>query len=110
MIVRHEPPDIEGIRRSLVADLLVKESDPLILEQLFAAALSSAKKAGSDSLEIMGFPERIRQTLLQWKPYSRQYPACPFFFKARNRALHERLTDQSAWYACPYDGDATLWP
>lgn len=110
IMVRHEPPDTEGLRRSLVADLLVNQSDPRILDQLFAAALSSAKKAGSDVLEVMGFPDRIRQTLLRWKPYSRQYPSCPFFFKARSQALHERLTDKNEWYACPYDGDATLWP
>jgi hypothetical protein len=110
LIVRHEPRDLQEIRRSLVADLLIKDSDPQILEPLFAAALGSAKKAGSDILEVMGFPDRIRQTLLQWGPYSRQYPACPFFFKARNQALHQRLTDKNAWYACPYDGDATLWP
>jgi hypothetical protein len=110
LIVRHEPRDMEGIRRSLVADLMVKNDDPLILEQLFAATLASAKKAGSDTLEVMGFPDGIRRTLVQWKPYSRQYPACPFYFKAPNRSLHEKLTEQEAWYACPYDGDATLWP
>jgi hypothetical protein len=110
MIVRHEGPDAEGIRRSLVADLLVKDDDSQILESLFAAALASAKDSGCDVLEVMGFPRRIRQAFLRWKPYSRQYPACPFYYKTRDRALHEKLSMESSWYACPFDGDATLWP
>lgn len=110
MIVRHEGPDTEGIRRSLVADLLVKGDDPQILEPLFVVALASAKDSGCDVLEVMGFPVRIRQTFLQWKPYSRQYPACPFFYKARDRALHEKLAKERSWYAGPFDGDGTLWP
>ncbi len=110
MIVRHEGPGTEGLRRSLVADLIVKGDDRQILESLFAAALASAKDFGCDVLEMMGFPARIRQTFLQWKPYSRRYPACPFFYKTRDRALHEKLAKEISWYACPFDGDATLWP
>ena len=110
MIIRHDGPDTEGIRRSLVADLIAKRDDHEILESLFAAAFASAKDSGCDVLEVMGFPTRIRQTFLRWKPYSRQYPACPFFYKTRDGALHEKLAKESSWYACPFDGDATLWP
>jgi hypothetical protein len=24
--------------------------------------------------------------------------------------LHQKLANENAWYACPFDGDATLWP
>jgi len=110
IIVRYEQSGAEDLRRALVADMLVKNNHPEILEQLFAAAASSAKNAECHVLEVMGFPRSVRQVLLRWKPYSRQYPACPFFFKARNRELHEKLMDERAWYACPFDGDSTLWP
>ena len=110
IIVRHEQAGAEDLRRALVADMLVRNHDPEILEQLFAAAIASAKNIGCHVLEVMGFPRGVRQALLQWKPYSRKYPACPFFFKARNRELQEKLMDDRAWYACPFDGDATLWP
>jgi hypothetical protein len=110
IIVRYEQSGAEDLRRALVADVLVRNNDPEILEQLFAVAASSAKNAGCHVLEVMGFPRSVRQVLLRWKPYSREYPACPFFFKARNRELHEKLMDERAWYACPFDGDSTLWP
>jgi hypothetical protein len=110
IIVRYEQSGAEDLRRALVADMLVKDNDSEVLEQLFAAAISSAKNIGCHVLEIMGFPQDVRRVLNRWKPYSRQYPAGPFFFKARNRELHEKLMDRSAWYACPFDGDSTLWP
>jgi hypothetical protein len=105
-IVRHDAK----ARHSLLADLMIEDDDPHIVEQLLTASFRSAKTAESQVLEVMGFPEKIRQMLLKLKPYSRKYPACPFFYKARDRALHERLADENAWYACPFDGDGTLWP
>ena len=110
VIVRHEEETTHGIRRSLVADMMIKDDDPVILEQLMAFACNSSRKAGSHVLEVMGFPRNIRRNLLRLKPYSRRYPAGPFFYKARDRSLHERLSDESVWYASPFDGDATLWP
>lgn len=109
-VMRHDPSNTSELRRSLVADLLVRQDDPDIAEQLITAAYESAQEAGSHVLEIMGFPDCIRRVAQRWKPYARQYPAHPFFFKASDRQLHETLQDKEAWYACPYDGDATLWP
>ncbi|HYL83570.1 MAG TPA: hypothetical protein VE263_05000 [Candidatus Angelobacter sp.] len=109
-VVRHEPCCAGEIRRSLVADLLAREDDPEVVEQLLAAALGSAQDAGCHVLEVMGFPDSIRQVARRSKPYARGYPAHPFYFKARDRDLQEALIDRDAWYACPFDGDATLWP
>jgi hypothetical protein len=110
VVVRVEPQGNGGLRRSLIADLMVKDDDPLVLESLIFSALEHAKAAGGDVLEVMGFPAAVRQTLLKWKPYSRNYPACPFYYKARDRSLHEKLSDEGVWYASPFDGDSTLWP
>jgi hypothetical protein len=109
-IVRHYTSEKEGLRRSLVADLMIGDDDPCIVEQLLAAMYKSARDAESHVLEVMGFPKEIRQMLLKSKPYLRKYPACPFFYKAKDRALHERLADENAWYACPFDGDGTIFP
>ena len=109
-IVRHEAPAKEGLQRSMIADLLVSNDAAAIVDSLFAAAYRSSQAAGSDVLEVMGFPEKIRASFSKWKPYSRNYPACPFYFKARDRQLQEKLAGAEAWYACPFDGDATLWP
>jgi hypothetical protein len=109
-VVRHEPPAKEGLARAAIADLMVNDDDPAIVDSLLAAAYQSAKTSGSDVLEIMGFPEKIRASFLKWRPYSRDYPACPYFYKTRDRQLQEKLSSRDAWYACPFDGDATLWP
>jgi hypothetical protein len=109
-IVRHYTSEQEGLRRSLVADLMIEGDDQCIVEQLLAAMYKSAKNAGSHVLEVMGFPKEIRKMFLKSKPYLRNYPACPFFYKAKDRALHDRLADQNAWYACPFDGDGTIFP
>lgn len=99
-----------GLRRSMIADLLVEQDDPTIIQALVAAAYANARRDGSHVLEVMGFPRGVRQVLLKWRPYTREYPSCPYFYKARDRALHEKLLNADLWYACPYDGDATLWP
>lgn len=109
-VIRQEPEENGVLRKSIVADLLVHRDNPAVVEQLISAAYKSAKSSGSHVLEIMGFPASIRQPLQRWKPYSRKYPACPYFFKASDRTLHEALTSENVWYACPFDGDATLWP
>jgi hypothetical protein len=109
-VTRQELDTEIGLQRSSVADLLVENDDPKVVQTLIAAAHASAMQSGSHVLEVLGFPGSIRQAILEWKPYSRQYPSCPYFYKARDRALHERLSNVDLWYACPFDGDATLWP
>lgn len=108
-ILRHDPPQ-EGFRRSLIADLMVKSLDRALIMSLISAAHESSARAGSHVLEVLGFPQVIRDVCLQAHPYWRDYPACPYFHKARERELQEQLKTEDAWYACPYDGDATIWP
>lgn len=107
-IVRHEPPDENGLRKSLIVDVLVRDDEFTVVEVLLAAAYSQASRAGSDVLEVMGFPESIRRVFAESKPYQRKYPACPYYYKAADPELHKTLSDAAAWYACPFDGDATL--
>jgi hypothetical protein len=109
-VVRNEPPnEATGLRRSLVADLLVKQDDPEVLNALLEAAFDQAKRAGSHALEVLGFPENLRKVCLQSRPYQRKYPACPFFYKASDPTLHRSLSDGRLWYASPFDGDTTLF-
>jgi len=109
-VVRNEPPNkTTGLRRSLVADMLVKQDDPEVLMALWGAAYDQAKRAGSHVLEVLGFPENLRKLCLQSHPYQRRYPACPFFYKASDPTLHRLLLDGRLWYASPFDGDTTLF-
>jgi hypothetical protein len=109
-VVRHETEAKTGLRRSSIADLLADGDDQQVVEQLLAAAYDNAREQGSHILELMGFPESIRAVARKSNPYSRDYPSNPFFYKARDKDLQAKLTGESAWYACPFDGDATLWP
>lgn len=110
VVVRHDAATQDGLQRSLIADLMASSESPAVIGSLLSAAYASAEKADSDVLELMGFPQNIRKIIALWKPYSRDYPASPYFFKARDRALQEKLASEAAWYATPFDGDATLWP
>ena len=107
-VVRNEEPDENGLRKSILADMLTREDEPAVVEALLAATYDLAERAGSHILEVMGFPESIRQVFAQSSPYQRRYPACPYYYKAADSTLHKALSETAAWYACPYDGDATL--
>jgi hypothetical protein len=107
-VVRSDEDPRDGIRRSLIADLIARNDDPKVVQALWVAAYEHAKIAGSDVLEVQGFPSHIREVALGWRPYRRKYPACPYYYRATDPELHKALSDPAAWYACPYDGDATL--
>jgi len=77
---------------------------------LIVAAYKHAKKAGSHVLEVQGFPANIRRLCAQWNPYSRTFPATPFYYKGATPELHKTLSDGALWYGTPFDGDTTLMP
>ncbi len=107
-VIRNDIPDeTSGLRRSVIADMLVKKDDPAVLEALLVAAHSHAKQAGSHILEVLGFPQSVRNICAQWRPYSRKCE-CPYYYKAADSVLHDTLSEGGAWYASPFDGDTTL--
>jgi len=109
-VIRIDNQRDTGLRRALLADLMVEDDSVEVIQSLVAKAHDLAKDAGCHVLEILGFPRNVRKAILPWKPYTRKYPACPFYFKARDRDLHGILKREDSWYASPYDGDTTLMP
>jgi hypothetical protein len=107
-VVRTDEDPLDGIRRSQIADLIASQDNPAVVRALWVAAYEHAKAVGSDILEVQGFPSNIREVASAWHPYRRKYPACPYYYRATDPVLHKELSDPSAWYACPFDGDATL--
>jgi hypothetical protein len=107
-VIRTDTNHEIGLRTSIVADLLARNDDPEIVKALCVAAYDHAKRIGSHVLEMMGYPPAIRSVCSQWHPHVRSYPACPFIYKATDPTLQKILADGTAWYACPFDGDATL--
>jgi hypothetical protein len=110
IVVRSDPVQTRGVRRSMVADMIAKNDDPATLNALCAAAYQHGKHIGSHILEILGFPPNVRAVCSQSDPYLRKYPSCPFYYKTADPSLHEALTEPSLWYASPFDGDTTLMP
>ena len=107
-VLRTDTDEENGLKKSVVADTFVKQDDPEVVKALWTAAYESAKHQGSHVLEVLGFPPSIRMACAEWKPYVRKYPASPYYYKAADPALHEALSEASAWYATPFDGDGTL--
>lgn len=107
-IVRNDIDPENGLRKSMIADMIAREDDEKVIQSLWAAAYQYAVHTESDILEVQGFPTHIRTTGFKWRPYQRKYPAHPYFFKAVDPKLHAELRHAEAWYACPFDGDATL--
>lgn len=107
-IVRNDIDPENGLRKSMIADMIAREDDEKVIQSLWAAAYQYAVHTESDILEVQGFPTHIRTTGFKWRPYQRKYPAHPYFFKAVDPKLHAELCHAEAWYACPFDGDATL--
>jgi hypothetical protein len=107
-VVRTDTNQESGLQTSIIADMVARNNDPEVVQALWAAAYDHATQVGSHILEVLGFPPAIRRVGLTWNPYLRKYPACPFYYKAAEPALHKTLSDGAAWYASPFDGDATL--
>lgn len=107
-VVRTDVDNDNGLRTSIIADMIAKKDDPAVVRALFVAAYQHAQHAGSHVFEVQGFPSDIREICSKWRPYRRSYPACPYYYKAADPVLHKALADPMAWYACPFDGDATL--
>jgi hypothetical protein len=110
LVIRDETGNASGLRRSLIADMIVKQDDPDVVSTLIVAGYEHAMDAGSDVLEVQGFPAGIRRLCERWNPYMRRFPATPFFYKAATPSLHKTLADGELWYGTPFDGDTTLMP
>lgn len=107
-LVRSDTDPENGLRKSTIADMVARNDDPAVVQALLVAAYKHTKRTGRHVLEVQGFPRGIREICSEWKPYRRKLPACPYYYKANDSVLHETLADPGAWYACPFDGDATL--
>ena len=98
-----------GLARSKIVDLFVERDDPELVSHLLHGAYDYAKGDGSHVLEVTGFPTSIRDTLRRANPHVRRLDSWPYFYTALDRDIHHELQDGQAWYACPLDGDTSLF-
>ena len=97
-----------GLVRSKIVDLIAENNDSQVVDQLLESAYNHARRDGSHVLEVMGFPHGIRDTILRNRPYIRTAPNWPYYYQARDIVIQAELQEENSWYACPFDGDASL--
>jgi hypothetical protein len=105
-----KPHDVEQIslKRSRVVDLLVERNDPDVIDALLSAAYRHCVTAGYAALEFIGFPREIAEKVLSGRPWLRKLPNWRYLYKAVDRKDQETLNNELLWYACAFDGDASL--
>ena len=99
--------DLDLIRTRIV-DIFVEQDDPEIVDRLLLAAHEHATQDGSHVLEVIGFPNNIRERFLPGKPYTRSLPNCTYFYRVLDEGLEKDLEGSEVWYASLFDGDASL--
>lgn len=96
--------DAIGLKRLLLADLMVEQDDPDIAAQLLAASCDEARRAGGHVLEAHGYAGASLALLEAGRPRVRAREGWPFLYKATDAGLHAALAP-AAWYATLFDGD-----
>jgi hypothetical protein len=94
--------------RLKVADLLAERDDPLIVQELLAAAFTEARRAQVHMLEVIGCPAHIRQMFETNRPYRLKDKAHTYLYQARDPVLRAALESPDAWYPTLIDGDGLL--
>lgn len=107
VLIRAETPDL-GLVRARVADLVVAEDDPPVVDALLGSAYDWGREHGCHVLELMGLPAPVRSTAERSGPFCRTLPTYPFFYKVPTAALGTALGSEDAWYPTVYDGDTSL--
>ena len=109
-VVRNNCPGENGLRRSILADIMAKRDDPEVLQALLVGCWDHAERTGAHIFEVGCVPPEVQRLCVDSKAYVRTLPGRPFYYKASDPELHRALSSSAAWYASPYDGDTTLMP
>lgn len=107
-VVLDMPVRDTGMIRARLVDLIAERDDPGVVDAILAASYDAASASGADLMEVVGFPPSIRNRFLTGRPFGRTLPAMPFLYKPCREDWATILNAPDAWYACPYDGDASL--
>jgi hypothetical protein len=59
-------------------------------------------------LEVIGLSPETQRGLAGFAPNHRDLPAWLYFYKAKDKALAEKLRDPRVWDPSPFDGDGAL--
>ncbi|NQU60428.1 MAG: hypothetical protein HQ512_04805 [Rhodospirillales bacterium] len=98
----------DGLSRLKIADVSIAGDDGNVFDALLGAAFENAQASGCHVLELTGLPPALRAHAEAWRPFVRQMPTWPFYYKTIDQALQETFAQGESWYVTAYDGDTTL--
>jgi hypothetical protein len=84
---------------------MADQDDPLVVQELLAAAFQEARQARVDMLEVIGYPTHIRELLELARPLHWKRESWPYLYKTDDPVLQGALESQSTWYPTLLDGD-----
>jgi hypothetical protein len=107
VLIRQDLPKIR-LKQYQIADIFVANDEPKIIISLLIEALEIAKRDKVDFVKMIGFPDKIRNSISATFPLERDFLIMPFWFYTNDPEFKVVLNKVSSWYAGPYDGDTTL--
>ncbi|MCH7864008.1 MAG: VCBS repeat-containing protein [Proteobacteria bacterium] len=107
VLIRDDAPGI-GLKRFKIADLFAAGDEEKTVGALLTAAYEYSLAKRCHVLEIIGLPKRPRSLVLAHKPFHREMPTFPFYFKALREDLKKPLETEDGWYVTAFDGDTAL--
>lgn len=105
-VISEDTPNI-GLKRLKIADILIADDDEGIFRSLLTECYQLAIDQKCHIVELTGLPPKLRNIAKSLKPYSRQMPAFPAYYKPL-RPIFDSLNQQENWYFTAYDGDTSL--
>jgi hypothetical protein len=94
-----------GLTRMRLVDLQVEPAATRYVEPMMVAALDRCRRERIHVLEAIGLNAAKRALLEPLKPRQRRVGAWPFYYKAADTALAQRLRGADLWDPCELDGD-----
>jgi hypothetical protein len=104
---RHDSEQL-GLRRMRLVDFQALDGDTHVLAPMLSWGLARCRQEGIDMLECIGFRHEKNEVIKKFAPHRRELPAWLFFYKTRDAALAQSLSDASVWDPSQFDGDASL--
>ena len=98
-----------GFVRHQIIDLVVANDDPTVINLLVGHARCVSDDEGVDVLELIGFPDSVRNLARSSGALRRTHFPTPFTYRLVGQDLSsEEFNQPSLWYPSLFDGDGSL--
>lgn len=104
---RQDNPAVGSTRVRLI-DFQSLRSDSKPLIPMLAWAFRRCQKEGIHMLEAFGFRPEKQQVIDSLRPYRRRLASWYYFYRTRDKALGQQLSDPAVWDPSHFDADSTL--